>query len=155
MKENNKSKLEFYTDGSSLGNPGPGGFGVVVIRDEKIIDEIGGGDKNTTNNKMELSALINALKYSIKNFQKKNITIFTDSEYCLKGITSWVFNWEKNGWKTANKKAVVNQDLWQELVASTREFDGKIKWEKVKGHSGHEHNDRADEVAVLYANKYK
>ncbi len=153
MKENHK--IAIYTDGSSLGNPGPGGFGVVVVKDGKIIDEIGGGDKNTTNNRMELRAIINALKYIIKNFLKEDVTIFADSEYCLKGITTWVFNWEKNGWRTANKKAVLNQDLWQELLGLTRRFEDNIKWEKVKGHSGHEHNDRADEIAVAYANKYK
>lgn len=144
-------KLEIYTDGSSLGNPGPGGWGVVFIENEKIIKELGGYDKDTTNNRMELRAAIEALKYIIKNHKKDSVTIFADSNYVLSGITLWIYNWEKNGWRTANKKPVLNQDLWKELISLIRDYDNKISWEKVKGHSGHVHNDRADEIATSKA----
>lgn len=144
-------KLEIYTDGSSLGNPGPGGWGVVFIENEKIIKEFGGYDKDTTNNRMELRAAIEALKYMIKNHKKDSVTIFADSNYVLSGITLWIHNWEKNGWRTANKKSVLNQDLWKELISLIRDYDSKINWGKVKGHSGHVHNDRADEIATSKA----
>jgi len=160
--ENNEIKI--YTDGSSLGNPGPGGWGVFVVKNEELgiknDIELGGGEKNTTNNRMELMAAIEALRYvsarqGLAEIVKSDFTIFADSNYVLSGITSWVFNWEKNGWRTANKKEVLNQDLWKELVRLTREIKTKIKWEKVKGHSGHIHNDHADEIATTYAAKQK
>ena len=143
--------IKIYTDGSSLGNPGPGGWGMVVLQGEKIIYEQGGCDKNTTNNRMELTAVIETLKYIIKHYKKNNVTIFADSNYVLTGIQSWIHNWEKNGWRTANKKQVLNQDLWKELIDLVRSYDNKTNWEKVKGHSGHIHNDRADEIATSKA----
>jgi len=146
--------LHIYTDGSSLGNPGPGGFGVAVVEDNNIIKEIGGGEKNTTNNRMELSGAIHALKYLSKTDFNK-CEIFADSSYVLNGVTTWIHGWERNGWRTANKKPVLNQDLWQELVALDRELAGKITWSKVKGHSGHIYNDKADEIATTSANKFK
>jgi len=150
--------IEIYTDGSSLGNPGPGGWGVVIIKNEELgikkDIEIGGGEKNTTNNRMELQAVIKALKYIRKSdflmFGEK-ITIFVDSNYVLNGINSWIYNWEKNGWRTANKKPVLNQELWKELIELVRSFKSKILWEKVKGHSGHIYNDKADEIATRNA----
>ncbi len=146
-------RLEIYTDGSSLGNPGPGGFGVAVVEDNKIIKEIGGGEKDTTNNRMELSGAIHALRYLSKiDFSK--CEIFADSSYVLNGVTSWIHGWEKNGWKTANKKSVLNQDLWKELVLLDRQLAGKIIWSKVKGHSGHVYNDKADEIATSWAKEY-
>lgn len=145
--------IEIYTDGSSLGNPGPGGWGIVIVEGKKIIHELGGYEKNTTNNRMELTAVIETFKYIIKNYKKDNITIFADSNYVLSGITSWIHNWEKNGWKTANKKQVLNQDLWKELIDLIRNYDNKINWQKVKGHSGHIYNDRADEIATTCAEK--
>ena len=147
--------IEIYTDGSSLGNPGPGGWGVVVVEKEKVIHEQGGYEKNTTNNRMELMAVIETLKYIIKHHTKSNVTIFADSNYVLSGIQSWIHNWEKNGWRTANKKQVLNQDLWKELIALVRNYGDKITWQKVKGHSGHIHNDRADEIATSCALKQK
>lgn len=162
--------LKIYTDGSSLGNPGPGGWGVVMIANdqlpinnkdktsgkETIIKELGGHEKNTTNNRMELTAVIETLKCLKSDFQHiKEIIIYADSNYVLNGVTSWIYNWEKNGWKTANKKPVLNQDLWQELIALVRNTKIKINWEKVKGHSGHVYNDRADEIATTYADKQK
>lgn len=147
--------IKIYTDGSSLGNPGPGGWGSVSVVGEKIIHEIGGCEKNTTNNRMELMAVIETLKYIIKHHKDDDVIIFADSNYVLSGITSWIFNWEKNGWRTANKKPVLNQDLWKELIGLIRKYDKKINWQKVKGHSGHIYNDRADEIATQKALQQK
>ena len=147
--------IEIYTDGSSLGNPGPGGWGTVVVEKTKIIEELGGSHKDTTNNRMELQAVIEALKYINKNQKESMVTIHADSAYVLNGITSWVFGWEKNGWKTSKKESVLNQDLWKELIASIRDFQGKIIWQKVKGHSGHIYNDKADEIATTKALRQK
>lgn len=144
-------KIEIYTDGSSLGNPGPGGYGVVSICDDKILDERGGYERETTNNRMELKAVIEALEYAIKNHPDGEVIIHADSAYVLGGVTTWIHNWEKNGWKTSTKKAVLNQDLWQALIALVRQFKGTLSWQKVKGHSGHVHNERADVIATTYA----
>jgi ribonuclease HI len=145
-------KIEVYTDGSSLGNPGPGGYGVVIVHNGKVVHEIGGHYQDTTNNKMELQAVIETLKYVSKSeFDKSEVVIHADSAYVLNGITSWVFNWEKNGWMTANKKPVLNKQIWQELIELVRNFKGKVLWQKVKGHSGVEHNERADVIATTYA----
>ena len=143
-----QKKIEIYTDGSSLGNPGRGGYGVVVIANGKVIHEIGGYEKDTTNNRMELKAVIEALEYAKKKHAKDEVIIHADSAYVLGGVTTWIHNWEKNGWKTANKKPVLNQDLWQELIALVRSFGGHLSWNKVKGHSDVEHNNRADEIAT-------
>ncbi len=147
-------KIEIYTDGSSLGNPGPGGWGVVVVEDNKILKEIGGGEKNTTNNRMELQAAIEALKFVYRN-KIEDVAIFADSAYVLGGITTWIHGWERNGWKTANKKPVLNQELWQELLSLERSLKIKINWQKVKGHSGHIYNDKADEIATTNAALYQ
>ena len=141
-------KIEIFTDGSSLGNPGPGGWGAVVVSDSKIINEFGGHEAETTNNRMELQAVIETLKHILKKHSKDHIIIHTDSTYVLLGITSWIHNWEKNNWKTANKKPVLNKDLWQELISLVREFGENLSWQKVKGHNGHIHNERADEIAT-------
>lgn len=146
--------IKIYTDGSSLGNPGPGGWGIVFVENNKIVKELGGYEKNTTNNRMELMAVIETLKYLCVRqglTQKSEMTIFADSNYVLTGITSWIHNWEKNGWRTANKKPVLNQDLWKELIIEVKKFKGKIIWQKVKGHSEHIYNDRADEIATSKA----
>lgn len=147
----NKKMIEIYTDGSSLGNPGPGGWGFVVVENDKITKEAGGFSKETTNNKMELQAVIEAIKYIKKENKINSVKIHVDSSYVLGGVTSWIFNWEKNGWKKADKKPVLNKEIWQELIALVRECDSEIFWEKIKGHSGHKFNDRADEVATTCA----
>ncbi len=148
--------IQIYTDGSSLGNPGRGGWGFVVVENDKIIKEAGGYHKDTTNNRMELQAVIESFKYiSTKQDLVSDITIFADSNYVLNGVTSWVYNWEKNGWRTANKKEVLNQDLWKELIDLYRKCHIKIIWQKVKGHSGHIYNDKADEIATNCAEKQK
>ena len=150
-------EIKIYTDGSSLGNPGPGGWGSVFVMEEKIIKELGDFEKETTNNRMELTAVIESLKYLCgrQGLPQDKVTIFADSNYVLSGITSWIFNWEKNGWRTANKKPVLNQDLWKELIELIRNYDNKINWKKVKGHSGHIYNDRADEIATSRARGQK
>tara|TARA_Y100000996_G_scaffold241196_1_gene189717 strand:+ start:380 stop:808 length:429 start_codon:yes stop_codon:yes gene_type:complete len=137
--------ITIYTDGACSGNPGIGGWGVVIL--EKNKDEIflNGGHDNTTNNRMELTAAIEALKY----FQnKKDITLITDSKYVKDGIQSWIQNWKKNGWKTAAKKPVKNKELWMELDNLIAMH--KIKWEWVKGHAGNEQNEKADYLARKY-----
>ncbi len=153
------SEIEIYTDGSSLGNPGPGGWGVVFVitknKPKPEIIDFGGYEKETTNNRMELTAVIEALNFYLtkQELVNKKIKIYTDSSYVLGGITSWINNWEKNGWKTANKKPVLNQDLWKKLVPPSRELGDKLSWQKVKGHSGHIYNDQADEIATTFAKK--
>ena len=134
--------IKIYTDGACKGNPGDGGWGA-LITDGLENKEIYGGEKKTTNNRMELMAVIMALE-SIEKEQK--ITIFTDSTYVQKGISEWIINWKRNGWKSSNKQPVKNQDLWMRLDGSNSSL---ITWEWVKGHSGHIENDRADYLANL------
>jgi len=140
--------ITIYTDGSSRGNPGPGGWGAIIVYDNKIV-ELGGGETHTTNNRMELTAVIEALKA----VSDKQITIYTDSEYVMKGITEWIHKWQKKGWKTANKKQVLNQDLWQKLLEVAG--DRKIEWKYVAGHAGIHLNERADEIATGFADGLK
>ena len=134
-------KIRIYTDGACRGNPGPGGWGAVLIY-EDYRKEIYGGSLLTTNNIMELTAVIESLK---KLKFTSNIIITTDSKYVKDGITKWIYNWKKKNWKTANKKPVKNKELWIELDNSIQ--DHKITWEWVKGHSGHTENERADFLA--------
>ena len=138
--------IKIYTDGSCLGNPGNGGWAAIIILDKKKI-QIKGSKKNTTNNQMELLAPIKALKTIPKG---SNVQIFTDSKYVKSGITEWIHNWKKNGWKTANKQPVKNKDLWTELDLLTNEF--KIKWIWVKGHSTDSLNNEVDLIAREAAN---
>ena len=134
-------KIRIYTDGACRGNPGPGGWGAVLIY-EDYRKEIYGGSLLTTNNIMELTAVIESLK---KIKFTSSIIITTDSKYVKDGITKWIYNWKKKNWKTANKKPVKNKELWIELDNSIQ--DHKITWEWVKGHSGHTENERADFLA--------
>ena len=135
------SVLEIYTDGACRGNPGVGGWGAILKYDNKI-KEINGFSKETTNNIMELSAVINALKELNRSC---DIIITTDSNYVKDGITKWIHNWKKNGWKTANKKPVKNKELWLELDNLVMQH--QINWKWIKGHSGHPENERADQLA--------
>lgn len=142
------------TDGSCLGNPGPGGWGV-VIRDEDSgqLVEISGGETETTNNRMELLAVLAALHY-LKSAEVIEVRIRTDSEYITKGITERIHGWKRNGWRTADKKPVKNPDLWEQLDAATEAFpEGSLKWEWVKGHAGDAMNERADQLAKEAARK--
>jgi len=132
-----------YTDGACRGNPGPGGWGVILSYKGNV-KEFYGGDPETTNNRMELMAAIQALETLTKPcFVQLN----TDSKYVMQGITEWISNWKKRGWKTASRTPVKNEDLWRRLDAAIQRHN--IEWFWVKGHSGHAENDRADELANL------
>ncbi len=136
-------QITIYTDGACKGNPGPGGWGVVLMSDsgEK---ELFGGELQTTNNRMELTAVIEALT-ALK--RPCHVTLYLDSEYVRKGITEWVHGWKARGWRTAAKQAVKNVDLWQKLDAMVAASDHKIDWRWVKGHAGDPGNERADALA--------
>lgn len=140
------AELFAYTDGACSGNPGPGGWGVLLraLDDGRIVKEreLKGGEAETTNNRMELLAAINALAALSK---PARITIVTDSAYVKNGVTGWIHGWKRNGWKTASRKPVKNVELWQQLDAAQTRHD--VTWEWVKGHAGHPENERADELA--------
>lgn len=147
--------ITIYTDGASRGNPGPGGWGAIISyqkivdgRQQEWVTEIGGREYHTTNNKMELTAAIKALEFS-STLSTNNCLLFTDSEYVTKGMTEWIHRWQKKGWKTAGKKPVLNQDLWQKLLELT---EGKeVEWKYVAGHAGVSLNERADGIATSFA----
>ena len=134
-------KVDIYTDGACSGNPGPGGWGVLIKIDNENI-ELSGGDRETTNNRMELMAAIKALEEINKDYE---ITLYTDSNYVKDGITSWISNWKKNNWKTASKKDVKNKELWMRLDEAIK--DKNISWVWVKGHAGNAGNEQADYLA--------
>ncbi len=133
--------VEIFTDGACRGNPGPGGWGA-LLRYDDVEKPLYGGEKHTTNNRMELMAAIEALA-SLKQACKVELT--TDSQYVRQGITQWLFNWKKNGWKTAGKKPVKNAELWRRLDAEVGRHE--VNWHWVKGHSGHRENEIADQLA--------
>ena len=133
--------LEIYTDGACRGNPGPGGWGAVLLFNGTR-KELFGGELETTNNRMELTAAIEALSNLTRSCE---LILYTDSQYVRKGITEWIDNWKKRGWKTAAKKPVKNADLWKVLDQEVAKH--KVKWVWVKGHSGNEGNELADELA--------
>ena|SRR3990167_5395715 len=142
-------KIRIYTDGSSKGNPGPGGWAAVIFYNSKV-REIAGREDNTTNNRMEMVAVIESLKSTKEG---ENIEIYSDSEYLIKGITMWVHSWQKNNWRTKAKDPVLNQDLWELLIEETEKR--KVEWNKVVGHSGHTLNERCDEIATTMADGKK
>ena len=138
--------LHAWTDGACSGNPGPGGWGVLMraMEGETLLKErtLNGGEADTTNNRMELMAAISALEALSRD---SAITITTDSAYVKNGVTSWIFGWKKNGWKTADRKPVKNVDLWQRLDAAHARHT--VTWKWIKGHAGHAENEQADELA--------
>jgi len=143
------NKVEIFTDGACKGNPGPGGWGA-ILRYGTTEKEIYGSSKNTTNNIMELTAVIE----SLKNLKKPcELIITTDSKYVKNGITEWIHNWKKNGWRTAAKKEVKNKELWIELDSLIQIHS--ISWDWVKGHSGHPENERADLLANVAIEELK
>ncbi len=154
MFQNNQ--ITIYTDGSSRGNPGPGGFASIIIFNKDKVLELGGRSQLTTNNKMELRGVIEAFKI-VSNKVTQDIgcvKIYSDSKYVLTGITEWIHGWKKNGWRTAAKKSVLNQDLWQELdllVETVSQQQIKIEWNYVKGHADNPYNNRADIIATTCA----
>ncbi len=145
-----KNGIIIFADGSSLGNPGPGGWGAIV-KIESQVTELGGALKHTTNNRMELTAAIKALEFISFHKIKKDqpIFVYTDSAYVINGITKWVYGWQKNNWKTSKKEAVINQELWEELFAITRGVS--VSWKQVKGHAGIPGNERVDEIATNFS----
>ena len=154
MELNNENKIVVFTDGSSLGNPGPGGFGAVILfQSTDTVIEIGEYEEKTTNNRMEITAAIESL-LAIKD-KPGDVTIYTDSSYLLNGITKWIRGWERNGWQTKVKENVLNKDLWQrlDLLLKGREKAGKLTWKKVKGHSDVLGNQRADFIATSFAER--
>jgi ribonuclease HI len=134
-------KVEIFTDGACKGNPGPGGWGV-VLRMGSTEKELSGGEALTTNNRMEMTAAIEGLNALTRPCQ---VTLSTDSRYVMDGLTKWIKGWQKNGWKTADKKPVKNAELWQALLAAAKPH--RIEWQWVKGHAGHPENERADRLA--------
>ena len=136
-------KYKIYTDGACSGNPGPGGWGAVILDQDDKQKNISGSEKNTTNNRMELLAAIMSLKKIKTNSE---VVIFTDSTYVKNGITEWMKNWKKNGWKNSNKKPVKNKDLWEKLDKLCEA--NSVSWKWVKGHSTNEFNNLADELAT-------
>jgi len=177
---NQTDSITIFTDGSSRGNPGPGGWGAVITHNSKvksqnlkagsslskpimnqnhgaIVVEIGGGEKNTTNNRMELMAAIQGLKKT-KNSKVKSqnlglITLYTDSSYVINGITKWVKGWKRNGWQTKTRQSVLNRDLWEELDALNERLS--VKWQYVGGHVGILGNERCDHIATAFADGMK
>lgn len=141
--------VEIYTDGACKGNPGPGGWGA-VLRYGDVKKEIFGGEANTTNNRMELMAAIEALALLNRSCE---VRLTTDSQYVRKGITEWLANWKRNGWKTAAKQPVKNADLWQRLDQEVQRHS--VEWHWVKGHSGHPENELADQLANRGAEQYR
>lgn len=133
--------VEIFTDGACSGNPGPGGWGA-LLRFRGVEKELSGGENPTTNNRMELTAAIEALK-ALK--RPARVRLWTDSVYVRDGITKWIHGWKRSGWKTADKKPVKNVDLWQALLAAAESHD--IEWRWIKGHAGHAENERADALA--------
>ncbi len=141
--------VELFTDGACLGNPGPGGW-AALLRYRGTEKELAGGEPLTTNNRMELMAVIQGLKALTRNC---SVTVFTDSQYVQKGITEWIHGWKRKGWKTADKKPVKNADLWQ--VLDEARLGHNVTWMWVKGHAGHVENERVDVLARAEAEKFR
>jgi ribonuclease HI len=141
MSKKNESRVEVFTDGACRGNPGPGGWGAILRFNGKE-KELYGGEKETTNNRMELMAAIRAMESLTRPCQ---VHLTTDSQYVMKGITEWLAGWKKRGWKTASKQPVKNVDLWQRLDKALAAH--QVEWKWVRGHTGHAENERADQLA--------
>lgn len=138
--------IKIFTDGASRGNPGPGGWGAVISIGDEII-EIGGKEDNTTNNRMEVKAIVESIK-KVRSEDKK-ISLYSDSKYAIQGITEWIHGWKNNGWKTKNKTEVLNRDLWEEADEAIKGLD--IVWHRLEGHVGIAGNEKADEIATAFA----
>jgi ribonuclease HI len=144
-----QSKIQsIYTDGACSGNPGPGGWGVVVCFADGSLHELGGDDRQTTNNRMEMQAAIAALEFFAASQQADSIELYTDSEYLKNGVTQWIHGWKKKGWKTSTGKPVLNQDLWEQLDALN---SMQVQWRYVRGHAGNVGNERCDAIARAFS----
>jgi ribonuclease HI len=137
-----------YTDGACSGNPGPGGWGVVIYFADGTLHELGDKEPQTTNNRMEMQAAIAALEFLAAFGQTQSVTLFTDSEYVKNGITQWIKGWKKKGWKTSTGKPVLNPDLWQQLDALN---SPQVVWQYVRGHAGNVGNERCDAIARAFS----
>jgi len=144
------SPIIVFTDGAAKGNPGPGGWGAIIVTPDRRVTELGGGSPHTTNNRMELSGAIAALQ-QVAN-QPGPVAIYTDSTYLIQGITQWVWGWRKRGWKTAQGGDVLNRELWEQLSSLIgARARGDVSWHWVRGHVGTPGNERADEISVAFA----
>lgn len=143
--------LDVFTDGGCSGNPGPGGWAYVILENGSLVSYSSGGKKETTNNVMELSAVISAIK-ACNIIGADHVSISTDSQYVKNGITTWILNWKKNGWKTASKDPVKNKELWEELDSLNND---KIQWNWVKGHAGIQFNEMCDSLVQKEIAKYQ
>jgi ribonuclease HI len=152
-------KVIIYTDGSSRGNPGPGGWGAIILTNDEVL-ELGGGEKTTTNNRMELMGAIHGLReisHNVGDEQVREVEVRTDSEYVKKGMTEWINGWIAKGWKTASKKSVLNQDLWQALKHEEdrlKKSGVHVGWVYVEAHVGIPLNERADTIATSCADAF-
>lgn len=142
--------LTMYTDGASRGNPGPGGWGAVILVDGYAM-EVAGSSKRATNNQMELQAVLEVLSDSGARAHKGPVIVYSDSAYVVNGLNSWVYGWEKKGWVTSTKTPVENKAMWQKLLVLLKEYGTRLSIEKVKGHAGDLYNERCDELAVSAA----
>ena len=149
----NTDELIIYTDGACSGNPGSGGWAAVIIMPENRLIELGGGEKNTTNNRMEMTAAIKALQKACSFYSGSlpKIRFYTDSSLLLNGITKWIWGWLKKGWVSSTGADVANRDLWEQLWAEVSPLRSRIEWIHVKGHAGHDINERCDTIAVSYS----
>ena len=141
MGESNRDTVDIFCDGACSGNPGPGGYGA-ILRYRERVKELSGGAKDTTNNRMEMTAAIEALR-QLK--RPCNISITTDSQYLVKGMTEWIEGWQRKGWRNSKKEPVLNKDLWEQLLILTEPH--VVQWKWVKGHAGHVENERCDQLA--------
>jgi ribonuclease HI len=146
------SPIIVFTDGAAKGNPGPGGWGAIVVTPDQRVAELGGGAPHTTNNRMELAGAIAALRHVAG--RSEPVAIYTDSTYLIQGITQWIWGWRKRGWKTAEGADVLNRELWEELsslVGSRNGSSSRVEWHWVRGHVGTPGNERADQISVAFA----
>lgn len=147
--------VEIFTDGSSLGNPGPSGWGLVVVDNDRVIKRQAASKKVSTNNEMELTAILYALRYVAQGSQEGQVVIHTDSSYSLRAITEWSVNWEKNGWVNSKKQPVANKEIIKQSMNLYRQLGSKVRLQKIKAHAGHKYNEMADRLAVEFAEKVK
>ncbi|MCO5141583.1 MAG: ribonuclease HI [Oligoflexia bacterium] len=151
MEKKSSQPIILYTDGACSGNPGPGGWGSILLSPKGYVVELGGAEKESTNNRMELMAAIAGLEWlkERKELTTKQVNIYTDSKYFIQGLESWIYGWKKNGWKNSEGNPVANQDLWQRIDLLQRDFS--LKLEYVPGHQGVPGNERCDRIAVAYS----
>jgi ribonuclease HI len=148
MEDKTKRAIIVFTDGAAKGNPGPGGWGAIVVTPGRV-RELGGGSRHTTNNRMELTGPIEALAYLEKS--PGRVAVHTDSTYVIKGISEWIPNWQRRGWRTIEGKDVLNRELWERLWSLVQKHEGGVEWHYVRGHIGIPGNERVDEIANAYA----